>query len=187
MRRAVCFCFGGALPSSSSICRINGRNTSSFGFGLCFACRYPGGSSCARIFFRVCQPTLYFAIAARLLKAPVSTSRRISLQISMSLCTPVPLSVGGCGRGYRPDPPLPENCTVVRRHFGPPRHGPRAAVFDRRQQVWAAGLGFGSATEPHARLSPPAPMRSAANTLPPFYTSVCRDHGWDVARRRCGL
>jgi hypothetical protein len=22
----------------------------------------------------------------------------------------------------------------VRRHFGPPRHGPRAAVFDRRQQ-----------------------------------------------------
>jgi hypothetical protein len=23
----------------------------------------------------------------------------------------------------------------VRRHFGPPRHGPRAAVFDRRQQL----------------------------------------------------
>ena len=74
------------------------------------------------------------------LEAPVSTSRRISLQISMSLCTPVPLSVGGCGRGYRPDPPLPENCTVVRRHFGPPRHGPRVAVFDRRQQRVAAGL-----------------------------------------------
>ena len=26
-----------------------------------------------------------------------------------------------------------ENCTVVRCHFGPPRHEPRAAVFDRRQ------------------------------------------------------
>jgi hypothetical protein len=69
-----------------------------------------------------------------LLKAPVRTSRRISLQIYMSLCTPVPLSERGCDRGYRPDPPRPENCTVVRRHFGPPRHGPRAAVLDRRQQ-----------------------------------------------------
>ena len=47
----------------------------------------------------------------------------------------MPLSEGGCDRGYRPDPPLPKNCTVVRRHFGPPRHGPHAAVFDRRQQA----------------------------------------------------
>ena len=28
---------------------------------------------------------------------------------------------------------LAKNCTVVRRRFGPPRHGPRAARFDRRQ------------------------------------------------------
>jgi len=123
------------LPASSSICRINGRNTSSFGLGLCFACRYPGGSSCASIFLRVCQPTLRFAIAARLLKAPVSTSRRISLQISMSLRTPVPLSERGCDRGCRPDRLLAKNCTGVRCHCGPPRHGPRAAVFDRRQQL----------------------------------------------------
>lgn len=68
-------------------------------------------------------------LAARLLTAPVSTSRRISLQISMSLRTPVSL----CRRGYRPDQTLPENGTVVHRHFGPPRHGPRTAVFDRRQ------------------------------------------------------
>lgn len=68
----------------------------------------------------MCQPTSYFAIAARLLKGPVSTSRRISLQISISLCTPVPLSERGRDRGYRPDPPLLENGTVVRHHFGPP-------------------------------------------------------------------
>jgi len=54
----------------------------------------------------------------------------------------VPLSEGGCDRGYRPDPPLPKNCTVVRRHFGPPRHGPRAAVFDRRQQIQRADEKF---------------------------------------------
>ena len=88
----------------------------------------------------MCQPIPYFAIAARLLKTPVSTSRRISLQISMSLCTPVPLSERGCDRGYRPDRPLLENCTVVRRHFGPPRHGPRAAVFDRRQHLYTLAV-----------------------------------------------
>ena len=103
--------------------------------GQIAACRYPGGSSWASIFLSVCQPTPYLAIAARLLKAPVSTSRRTSLQISMSQCTPVPLSERGCDRGCRPDPPRPKNCTVVRRHFGPPRHGPRAAVFDRRQHA----------------------------------------------------
>jgi hypothetical protein len=58
IRRAVCLCFGSALPSSWRICRITRTNCSSF--GRCLACRYPGGSSCARIFFSVCQPILYF-------------------------------------------------------------------------------------------------------------------------------
>ena len=36
---------------------------------------------------------------------------------------------------------LPGNCTVVFCHFGWPRHGPRAVVFDRRQQrCWALVL-----------------------------------------------
>jgi elongation factor G len=34
----------------------------------------------------------------------------------------------------------------VRRHFGPPRHGPRAAVFDRRQQIITATELRGGAT-----------------------------------------
>ena len=39
-------------------------------------------------------------------------------------------------RDARPHHGLAKSCTVVRRHFGPPRHGPRAAVFDRRQHTW---------------------------------------------------
>ena len=59
----------------------------------------------------------------------------ISLQISMSLYTTLPLSERGCDRGCRPDPLFPKNSTVVHSHFGPPRHGPRAAVFDHLQQA----------------------------------------------------
>ena len=36
-------------------------------------CRYPGGSACAKIFFNVCQPSLYFAQAARWLMPFTST------------------------------------------------------------------------------------------------------------------
>ena len=74
--------------------------------------------------FIVGQPTLSFTIAARLLKAPVSTSRRISLQISMLLCTPVPLSERGCDRGCRPDhTPFQRTVQLC------------AAIFDRRDTV----------------------------------------------------
>jgi hypothetical protein len=84
----------------------------------------------------VCQPTPDLAIAARLSKAQVSPSRRISLQISMSLCTSVPLSERGCDRGYRPDcslfrklhacaPPFWTAATrPPRRRFRPPSTGP---------------------------------------------------------------
>jgi hypothetical protein len=55
--------------------------------GRTWLCRYPGGSACARIFFSVCQPSLYFKQAARWLRPCTSTSWRIAFQISMSLRT----------------------------------------------------------------------------------------------------
>jgi hypothetical protein len=55
--------------------------------GRAWLCRYPGSSACARIFLRVCQPTLYFKQAARWLRPRTSKSWRIALQISMSLRT----------------------------------------------------------------------------------------------------
>ena len=76
-----------------------GRKRSSLRFFRGWLKRYPGGSACARIFFRVCQPKPYFSQAARLLSSFVRTCRRTSFQNSMSDRTPGPPCEVGQDRG----------------------------------------------------------------------------------------
>jgi hypothetical protein len=72
------------------------------------------------------------------LEAPVSTSRRISLQISMSLCTPVPLSVGGVVGAIAPILPSQKTARLC------------AAILDRRDT--APAPPFSTAVNSGSRL-----------------------------------
>jgi hypothetical protein len=64
-----------------------GNAAASTRFGRGSFWRYPGGSECNRILFSVCQPSLYFSHAARLLSPFTNTSWRIDFHSTISLRT----------------------------------------------------------------------------------------------------